>query len=197
MNIFNNILLLLKRKPILLFLSVFLICIVHGQNNKLDSLNNLITKAKTDTVRINLINKKVFLLSNTNLDSAIYYGLQNLQQAQRIKYYRGELDARMKLAANYCFKGNYNAAKETLIYLEKFIIPGNDSVDIANVYGNYGMMYGMQSKYDSSINFYEKAIAIFERQHDSTRLASNYSNIAIGYQQLSNFPKALEYQQKA
>lgn len=170
---------------------------LHAQTNKLDSLNQLIIKAKTDTAKINLVNKRIALLSNINLDSAIYHGLQNLKAAQKINYYRGELDARQKLAANYCFKGDYNKAKETLEYIRKLIKPGKDSTDVANMYGNYGMMYGMQSKYDTSIFFFKEAIKIFEKLKDTGRLSTNYSNIAIGYEQLSDFPKALEYQQKS
>lgn len=188
----------LLRKSIPLF---FIFCITSAitlcaQNRKLDSLNQLIATAGSDTARINLMNKKIAALSNITLDSAIYYGLQNMDAAQKIKYYRGELDARMKLVSNYCFKGNYEAATAALIYLENFIVPGKDSVDIADLYGSYGMMYGLQSKYDSSILFYQKAIGVNERNNNSDRLAANYSNIAIGYQQTANYPKALEYQQK-
>jgi signal transduction histidine kinase len=190
--------LLLQRLKILFFVfCAFLVDAVYAQNNKLDSLNQLIAKAKTDTARINLINKKISILANINLDSAIYYSLQNLKEAQKIKYYRGELDARMRLSTNYCFKGNYTAAKENLSYLEKFITPGKDSSDIADMYGNYGLIYGMQSKYDSSIRFYEKAIGINERNGHTDKLSSSYSNIAIGYQQTGNYPMALQYQQKS
>jgi len=175
----------------------FSVCAVYAQNNKLDSITQLIAKAKTDTARINLLNKKVSILTNVNLDSAIYYGLQNLKEAQQLKYYRGELDARMNLSTGYCFKGDYAAARENLNYLEKFIIPGKDSSDIADMYGNYGLMYGMQSKYDSSIRFYEKAIGVNERNGRTDKLSSGYSNIAIGYQQTGNYPMALQYQQKS
>jgi tetratricopeptide (TPR) repeat protein len=189
--------LLQRLKILFLVFCTFSVCAVYAQNKKLDSLNQLIAKAPTDTARINLINKKISILTNINLDSAIYYALQNLKEAQKMKYYRGELDARMNLSTNYCFKGNYTAAKENLNYLEKFIIPGKDSSDIADMYGNYGLMYGMQSKYDSSIRFYEKAIGINERNGHTDKLSSSYSNIAIGYQQTGNYPMALQYQQKS
>jgi serine phosphatase RsbU (regulator of sigma subunit) len=55
----------------------------------------------------------------------------------------------------------------------------------------------MQSKYDSSIYFYEKAIRIYKKFGKISELGVSYSNIAIGYQQISNFPMALLYLQKA
>ena len=168
-----------------------------AQNRKIDSLNRLISTATTDTGKINLIVKKIDLLSYSNLDSGISLGKQTLVTAQKINYYKGELNLRQKLASNYCYKGAYGLAAENLNFLEHFIKPSKDSGDFADLYANKGMMYGMQSKYDSSIDLYEKAIGIMERVGGKNGLAGYYSNIAIAYQQQSNFAKALWYQQKS
>ncbi len=170
---------------------------LQAQREKIDSLNGLIAAEKTDTGRVSLMNAKIFLLSNQNLDSGIWYGLRNIAEAHRIGFYEGELDARNKLATNYCYKGNYPAATSELNHLLTFIKPSKDSLDLANVYANFGMMYGMQSKYDTSIVFYKKALRIKERNLDSADLGSTYSNISIGYQQQGDFVTALQYQQKA
>ncbi len=169
----------------------------HAQNKKIDSLNRLINTAATDTARINLIVKKIDLLSYINLDSGINLSKQTLVTAQKINYYRGEVDLRQKLASNYCFKGAYGPAAEHLNFLAHFIKPTKDSSDFAQLYGNMGMMYGMQSRYDSSIYLFDKAIGILERSGNKSDLPSYYSNIAIAFQQQSNFPRALSYQQKA
>ncbi len=184
---------------IFFILSITGLCLIQAlaQNAKVDSLNQLISKATSDTARINLTIKKMQLLSNVNLDSAIYVGEKTLAEAKKINYYRGIVDVVQNLIGNYCFKGNYKAADENLKFLTQFIKPSKDSADISKVYSNYGMMYGMQSKYDTSIQFYEKAIRIAERNHDSSSLKKNYRNIAIGYEQQSNFPPAIAYLQKS
>jgi len=81
--------------------------------------------------------------------------------------------------------------------MKQIIRPGNDSSDFAAFYSGVGLFYGVQSKYDSSILYYQKSARIYENSGTLDRLARMYSNIAIGYQQQSNFPGALEYQQKA
>ena len=169
----------------------------RAQHTKIDSLDKLIIKAVTDTARINLILYKLDVLSTINLDSAIDLALITLKETQKIQFYRGELDIREKLVYNYSYKGNYKAASEQLKYLENFIKPGKDSTDFANLYASTGLLHGMQSKYDTSIYYYEKAIRIFERTGERKRLGVSYSNIAIGYQQQSNFSGALYYQQKS
>ncbi len=179
--------------PMLLFVS--LLC---GQSSKLDSFNRLISKATSDTQRINLELKKTSLLSNNNLDSAIVFNIELINESKKINYYTGELEARIKLCANYSMKGNYKAAKEQLAITEQIIRPAADSLDLAKLYSSYGLFYNVQSKYDSSIPFYEKSISIIERNkvYNST-LTNNYNNIAIAYQQLSNYPVALLYYQKS
>lgn len=182
---------------IILVLLIGSVLLTHAQSRKIDSINNLINKATTDTGRINLLVKKIKYVRNQNIDSSIALAKKILSEAQRAGYYRGEVDIRNSLITSYCFKGEFKSAKENLKFLETFIKPSKDSADYADMYGNYGMMYGMQSKYDTSIQFYEKAIVIDERHNNKGSLSNNYSNIAIGFQQLSNFPKALLYQQKA
>ena len=185
-------------KVLIISICCFLnVATVTAQNNKIDSLNRLISKAATDTERIKLTIDKINILSNINFDSAISLGKQTLEAAQKINYYYGEITLRQKLAANYCYKGAYGLAEENLNFLEHFIKPSKDSSDFAELYGNRGIMYGMQSRYDSSIYWYEKAIGILARAGKKKSLPAYYSNIAIAYQQQSNFAQALFYQQKA
>ncbi|MEP7319380.1 MAG: tetratricopeptide repeat protein, partial [Panacibacter sp.] len=168
-----------------------------AQTAKIDSLNKLIGEATTDTARIKLLIKKAKVLGNINLDSSTNLALKTLEEIKKINFYKGEIEIRQRLATNYCFKGDYKAASEQLDYLEHFIKPSKDSSDFADMYSNFGMLYGMQSKYDSSIYFYKKSLDINLANNNKDKISTNYSNIAIGYQQQSNFSRALFYQQKA
>jgi len=171
--------------------------LMYAQNTKIDSLDNLLISATSDTARINLIVEKVELISSFNLDSAINLATKTLAEAQRIGFHKAEVTLRKRLVYNYSYKGNFSAALEQLNDLEQIIIPTNDSLEYAGVYAGWGIYYGIQSKYDSSIYFYEKSIFIYERNDIKDQLGRSYSNIAIGYQQKSNFPMALYYQQKS
>jgi two-component system, NtrC family, sensor kinase len=174
-------------------------CIVHAkaQDTRIVKFDSLILKAETDTARIKLIAQKLDVLSTINLDSAISLGQKTLEESRKINFYRGEVDIMMNLLNNYTYKGNFQAARQQLNQLEQILLPVNDSSDFAILYASQGMFFGMQSKYDSSIYFYEKAIKIHKRTGKTDRLGLFYANIAIGYQQQSNFPMALQYQQKA
>ncbi len=185
------------KRAITFFLIIFCAEIIYAQNAKIDSLTNLINKASTDSGRIKLMIMKVSVFSNINLDSSITLALKTLKQPGIIHYYKWEFYLREGLASNYTFKGNYKAAWEQINYLKQSIKSSKDSTDFGRIYGSSGLLYGVQSKYDSSIYFYEKAIRIYEKLGNNQRLSKCYSNIAIDYQQESNFPVALLYFQKA
>ncbi len=168
-----------------------------AQDSRILKYDSMISAAESDTSKIRLVLLKLDVLSTINLDSAINLAEQTLQEAQKINFYEGEIGLLTSLLNNYLYKGNIDAARNQINQLKQTIVPEKDSLKFATLYGNIGMFYGMQSKYDSSIYFYEKAINISERVDSNNRLGSLYSNIAIGYQQQSNFPMALQYQQKS
>ncbi|PSR53072.1 two-component sensor histidine kinase [Adhaeribacter arboris] len=184
-----------------LLLTVFIILIFGGtaftQTAKLDSLNKLISQASTDTARINLKNKKISIISRIDIDSAIALSKQTVKEAINIHYQKGEATARLQLASNYCMKGTYPLAAQNLLLSKKIFLSLKDSLGFCDTYSVYGMMYGMQSKYDTSITYLEKAIAVAERNKYKERLNAYYSNLAIGYQMKGNYLKALEFYQKS
>ncbi|MFZ1799301.1 MAG: tetratricopeptide repeat protein [Chitinophagaceae bacterium] len=181
----------------LLFLILYLLCLknVPAQTPKLDSLNNLIAKAKTDTDRINLNLRKISLLGKSDLNAAISLANAQVEIAEKINYYKGVLNLRSQLGNKYIFTGDYKKALENIHFLETYVKP-EDSISYSGIYTMYGMMYGTKAMYDSSIFYYTKAIELCERLHYDVQLPSHYSNIAISYQQLANYPMALMYQQK-
>lgn len=185
------------KRAITLFLIVFCIELADAQNRKIDSLNILFSKAATDTERIKLTLSKVYILNSINLDSAITLADKILGRYGNKYYTISEVDLRIGLIYNYCYKGNYKAASEQIINLTQYISSSGDSSFYGSVYSCWGILYGMQSKYDSSIFFYEKAIRVYNKLGKTDLLGNSYSNIAIGYQQISNFPMALQYFQKA
>lgn len=172
-------------------------CFSYSQSNKIDSINRLITKASSDTQRINLMVSKIGLLGPINLDSAISLANKIIEDARRINYKKGEANARISLGSYYCFKGLFIRAKENLDTSKQLLIQIKDSSAFAKMYDNYGVMYSMQNKYDSSHLFYDKAIAAATLEGDKEMLSTIFQNYAIAYQQQSNYPQALSFYQKA
>ncbi len=169
----------------------------EGQTKSIDSLNLLISKSKSDTQRINLMTQKLRALSNGNLDSAIAFGKNTIEEAQKINYKKGEASARVSLAGDYCFSGEYAVAKENLDAARQILSNITDSAALGRMYDCYGMMYSMQNKFDTSHTFYKKAIEIATLQNDKSLLLTILQNDAIAFQQQSDYPQALTNYQNA
>ena len=168
-------------------------CIVYAtgsqaQGTKVDSPDPGIAKIKKDLQQVPAI---------TNIDSAISFLKDVIVESGKINFAEGEAEARQRLAAKFNMKGEYQHAVENLALAKNIYESLDDSLGFNYVWSTYGMMYGMQSMYDSSIHFFEAAIGVAERNGYQQELAGDYMNIAISYQMQSNFPQALRYQQKA
>lgn len=171
--------------------------IAFPQQRILDSLDNLLAKEQSDTARINLINQKIRLVSQVNLDSAIAMAAANLQHAINIHYLKGEADCRVRAATNLCYKGEYAEAEKHLALADKIYTSQNDSSGKRGLYGTYGILYGMQSQYEKSIGYFEKAADLAERMNDLKNATSIYQNIGTSYQMKSDYINALVNYQKA
>jgi len=73
----------------------------------------------------------------------------------------------------------------------------HDSILLAKVTLNLGMVYDELEDYDEAINFFHKALTISQSVKDSSVIAKTYQNIAISYQNKKDLAKALEYNEKA
>lgn len=147
--------------------------------------------------RIDLRIKLVNTFRVVNLDSALSEGRKVVEDARNIGYRKGEANAMNALASAMMMKGDFQTGQA---YLDSTLaIASNlrDSFMLAEAYSNFGVMYGMKSKYDSSIEFFSKSLHIHQSRHDTIFIGRCYGNLAIGYQMQSNFPQALLYQQKA
>ena len=77
-------------------ISLLLICLINGtyaQSHKKDSLLNLLSTAKEDTLKVNLLAEiGSFYEYNSNPDSALLYYYRGLELAKSIKYKNGEMN---------------------------------------------------------------------------------------------------------
>lgn len=186
----------MKKALIFILLTGFTLS-AFGQNTTIDSLKILIDKTKSPEERIDLKNKMATEFTQVNMDSAIAIGNRIRDEARNISYENGEFDALRGISSNLIRMGRFDQAKIKLKEAQKILQHLNDTTQIGKVYGLYGMLYGMQSQYDSSRFYYEKAITNSLKTGNKKDLPSFYGGIAISYQMQSNFTKTLFYQQKS
>ena len=173
-----------------------------SQTPSIDSLKELISIAD-DTTKIGLFQKLAYNYTD-DLDTAIYYLGESYSIALLYKNYPAVLSCIGDFQFIFYRRGMIDSA---IYYLNKEIEIGeivSDSlkskINYGQVYVKLGVSYKQKSKFDKSVEYYTKAIKIFEEQHNLDGLASvnlNIGNIYFYYLNTDNYQKALEYYNEA
>lgn len=112
----------------------------------------------------------------------------NLHQSNQILILRG---------LNEFYLGNYELAID--IYYQALFLAeeSKDSMLIAKVYHNLGMIYDEFEDYDQAIEYFQKSLVYSQSVKNETLIAKTYQNIAISYQNKQDLKTAIEYNKKA
>ncbi|MBS1747799.1 MAG: hypothetical protein JST21_16665 [Bacteroidetes bacterium] len=106
------------KKIVAIILFIFVTSNVFAQDNTIDSLKLVLSKEKTDTGKIKLLNNigGRFGMGRTKNDSALWYARQALNLSQKIKDIKGELNARFNMSHYFRQTGNYPEALKLSLY---------------------------------------------------------------------------------
>ena len=178
---------------IVIFTLMFLLSAVSfGYSNQNDSISG--NKAQFDL----LIKKATRLLpiatNHDSVDALIDVAEQlakthkNLHQTVQVLIIKGQ---------NEFYSSNYEDAVAIYYQALEQAEQSHDSILLAKVTLNLGMVYDELEDYDEAINFFHKALLISQSIKDSSVIAKTYQNIAISYQNKKDLTKALEYNEKA
>src|SRR5215471_4072763 len=102
------------RKVTALVVTTFLFLDVCAQH-EIDSLRGLLTSAKQDTTRINLLNAIGATYAESKPDSTFKYSTYALVLSRKSNYKKGEITALLHLAGPSAFAGDFPGALEYVL----------------------------------------------------------------------------------
>ncbi len=151
-----------------------------------DSQFDLLIKKVTRLVQIATNHDSVAsLLEDADL---LAIASNNLHQSTYVLILKGQ---------NEYYSSNYEGAIDFYYKALDQAEQSKDSILLARVELNLGMVYDVLEDYDEAIAFFQKAITISQAIKDTSIIARTYQNIAIGFQNKKDLAKALEYNEKA
>ena len=168
--------------------------ILVAQQNKIDSLQQVLKTAKEDTNRINTLNllgRELFLAAN--YEKATNYSNSAKQLAEKLNYKKGIAVAYNNMGNINMSEGDYPNALSNHFASLKIREETKDEKGICSSIGNIGVIYDYQGDYPKALDYYFKALKMAEKLGNKNGVANNISNIGVIYQHLSDYPKALEY----
>jgi adenylate cyclase len=163
-----------------------------------DSLQNLLKSASSDTLRVEYLIQLSKALYNTKPEDAIRYGQQAKDLATKIDYQRGIGYALKHIGLAYYAQGNY---PEVLAHWDealKVFVQINDKLGEANLRNNIGAVYFDKGDYVHAVEYYLRSLKLSEELNDTLRIATALMNIGSVYNNDPNtYDKAMEYYNRA
>jgi len=173
-----------------IFISILIALQVTSQQNKIDSLHQLLAIAKDDTTQVNLLNQLSGSFSDSKFDSALIYANRASEFSQKVGYVKGEINALLRISHVLTTTGNYSKALENGLDALKKSEALNDQQLIARSYNILGGVYAEQGDQQQAKEYALKAKALIEKINDESFLATLLINMGYGYGQIDQLDSA-------
>jgi serine phosphatase RsbU (regulator of sigma subunit) len=179
---------------IFLFLFINLSYLFSQKSRAIDSLQQRLKTAKTDSARCYRSDELALEYYEIQPDSGIAYANQSLCLAKKINNPEYIIDANITLGMINRGRGEYNTSLNHL----------HTALDIAKehhvkshyfmrIYACLNLSYTEQGNYTAGIEYGFKSLHEIEKTHDTLAMALSNNNIANTYFQIKQYDKAMMY----
>ena len=162
---------------------------------------NLLSGAKHDTTRCNLLNAmieaenedSVWIIYNEKLYALALSNLKNKDTALH-PFFKSHLASALNNYGFYAKKhGELQKALEYYFQSLRLSEETKDSIGVASTLSNIGVAYRVQGDIKNALKYYELSLNIQERIGDQLGKANSLNNIGILQKDQGNIPQALNY----
>jgi len=181
-------------------LSLFFCCFLSatclmGQAHKKDSLLDLIETAKIDSQKVRACYQLSEQVRNSS-DSSLYFLRMGYALSQKAKDNYLQADG-LNLLADYWYDRGQadsclSASKKALALLDT-----SASRTKAKAYSNHGRALMLMARYDESVEWHLKSLAIAEKMNITRNILGALNNLGVVFMELNDPDKALSYYKKA
>lgn len=176
-----------------LLLLLFSTWIFTAKAEKKDSLMQVLSSTRVDTVKANCWNKLSYIFSEEDSAKTRLYATYALQLSTKINFTKGICEAWSNLAY-YQENFKYDFATAEKYYLASIQVAkqGNDLSLEGSGLMDYASVLKKQKKHQEVLALNKKVIEIFTSLRDTAMLTLAYNNIGNAYKNLNQFDKSIE-----
>ena len=154
---------------------------------------NAIMAQKADKQKVNSLIKTADSLKDKDIDKSRLISLHSLDLSLKMNYDSGTGLAYKNLATLMMFqsdiRNSIDTYKKAITYFEK----AHYTRGIADCYNNIALSFSVNSKFDSSMIFYQKNLELEELLNDKISIARTLENIGIAYYYQGYSKKAITH----
>ncbi len=184
-----------------LFWFLFLFCPVsgklHAQQQKIDSLINVIENAPADLTKVMALNTLSELYENIDLSISLEYAEQGLELSKELGSDKGISICLNQIGIAYHSMGKFDSA---MVHFEKrldVVTAIDDTLGIASSVDNISMILVHKGEFDKALDLRMKSNDIYLNAGEMISLASGYVWIGNIHNLKSDYEQALQYYLKA
>ncbi len=172
--------------------------VLTGQNTKIDSLQNLLSKyAHQDTIKVNLLNELAYQLYYIDGKKSLKYAESAQKLADSLNFDKGLAESNRIIGVYYKVRGNYSIALRYYMNSLKISEKSGDKLATAKVLGNIGILYKIQNKMGNAFKYTRRALKINKSINYQLGVGSNLTNLGLLYYKLKQYDNALKFQLEA
>lgn len=168
---------------------------LHAQT---DSLVNLLSNTRKDTVRVQLLNDLAFSLWSINPLAGVAYAEEALHLSDSLRYQRGRILSYKTMGVCYWSLGSYEPALRACFDGLSLANETGDQESVNRLEHNIALIYGEIKNWDQAIYYLRKNIAWYQRTKQWGELPRVYNNLGSTFferrmldSSLANYQKAL------
>ena len=190
---------MINRIAILFILFIFPSYLFSQYSPEIDSLINATNKMQDDTGKVNNLNAICWSLKYSDFETAIEYGKEALDLANKLDFTSGEAHANKNLGGVLYLHNDYTISYNYYSRSLELFQEIQDSINIAKVIRNLGSIYHQQGDYEKAIEYFFESLDMRKKLNDENGIASLYRAIGVVYlEQGENFySNAIQYFNKA
>ena len=166
---------------------------LHAQNNYIDSLENVLQAAKSDSLKIDLLNKLSSAYADSSYTQSLFYLNQALDIANKVKNRPQIALIHQKMGYLFFMKGEFNYAlreHKNAMAMYEFL---NDVNSVGESYNDIGLVYKNWGKYEDALDAYLQALSIFELNGNEVGVALVANNMGQIYYYRNEYASAIRY----
>ncbi|MDH7911283.1 sensor histidine kinase [Winogradskyella sp. SYSU M77433] len=177
---------------------VFTMAIYSQQRQILmDSLLN-VTQESKDSSRVALAHSRLaWMYLNSDVSTAKEHLDTSMVVYSKLKDMDGVAISNYKYAVYNRVIGNYPEAHRFIDFYIDYAKEQRDTFKIANSAYQKGVIYSLQTDYESSLKEYHKTLRLYEAIKDSASIGFTLNSIGIVYKNLKKYDKAIENYEQA
>ncbi len=178
---------------LILLLTITLVTINISAQNNIDSLQEALTNAKTDTAKIPILLDLSWQLKSDDSETAMNYAQHALELAQKENDTKSQATALKTIGVIYLFKGDYDKSEQYHKDALALFSAVNDSKGISGCYNNLGIIHELKGEFAKAAEQYQNSLKINQKINNNRGIASCYINLGNIFQLRGNYRQSIDY----